>query len=156
MATATARQATARKQARRAAKTARGTKIVETEYGCEVGPAGRMTRAISTRYRVGDRVLFTRDADMLDQTDGVAEVGESGVVKAIGICDPNDGDATRLYFDVKVANGPRPGRGGVVTVIEDKLAPYSAVEAWLRRNLAQQIVAPAVQRFIRAGVRAGV
>jgi hypothetical protein len=58
--------------------------------------------------------------------------------------DPNDGDDTMLSFAIKVTDG-------VVTVAEDAIAPFSAVEAWLRRNLANQSVAPTVRRYTRAG-----
>jgi len=58
------------------------------------GPKGRMTKALVTKYDVGDVVKLVRD-----QYDARApRVGEVGTVRRIVISDANDGDETFLMF----------------------------------------------------------
>ena len=118
-------------------------RIVKTEYGSDVGPAGRMTRSIQTRYRVGDRVLMTASDDPASEPSD-RSMGVPGVIRRIGICDPNDGDRTALYFDVKLDDG------GWEDASEDEIAPFAAVEAWLRLKLGAQMVEPAIRNLLRA------
>src|SRR5215813_7661414 len=51
------------------------------------------------RYHIGDKVLVTLDAaDLADLTEMDVSPGETGTIRRIGVNDPNDGDATSLYF----------------------------------------------------------
>jgi len=126
------------------ARAAKKPKIHVNENGLSVvGPFGRMTHPLLTRYQIGDRVLLTHDA--VDLTERGVAPGETGVIRRIGVCDPNDGDETALDFGVAL------DEGGEVDAAEYQLAPFTAVEAWLGRNLAKQVVvAPGVRRFVRA------
>ena len=94
------------------------------------GPRGKMTRALVTRYEVGDRVRLT--ADLETHSEGpLPRVGEVGTIRRIRIADPNDGDVTILMLDVKWVD-----YGRVVRVGEDEITPAADTEAteWLRRQ----------------------
>jgi hypothetical protein len=123
---------------------AKKPKIHVNENGLTVvEPIGRMTHALLTRYQVGDKVLVTQAPEDLAEI-GV-EPGQAGIIRGINVCDPNDGDETALYFDVKLDED-----GCVVSMAEYELAPFSAVEAWLGRRLAAQLVSPTVRQIARA------
>jgi len=120
-------------------------KVSINENGLSVvGPIGRMTRPLLTRYHIDDRVLLTQAFE--DVTSREIALGETGIVRRIGVCDPNDGDETALDFDIALDDGRE------TSAAEYELAPFEAVEAWLGRNLAKQVVTPGIRRFVRAGV----
>jgi hypothetical protein len=135
--------ATGKGQGMARARAPQKPKVRVNENGLSVvGPFGRMTHPLLTRYQIGDRVLLTHNAE--DLADQDAAPGETGVIRRIGVCDPNDGDTTALNFNVALDDG------GEIDAAEYELAPFAAVEAWLGRNLAKQVVAPGIRRFVRA------
>jgi len=75
------------------------------------GPEGRMTRPLITEYNVGDEVRLVSPSPARFCDCGASHigkngqraprVGETGVIRNIGISAPHDGDETFLIFDVK-------------------------------------------------------
>jgi hypothetical protein len=94
-------------------------------------PCGRMTKALTTPYAVGDRVRLI--ADLWKHNEGpVPYVGDVGTIHEISISDPDDGDVTFLMFEVRWESF-----GDDMPVGEEEITPAAdtKADAWLRRQL---------------------
>ena len=101
-------------------------------------PRGAMTVPLSTRYKVGDKVVLTSE-----QQDGPAPcVGDTGTVRRIFVASAEDGDGHAfLLFDIEWKNFRKRLPCG-----SDEIAPIAEAstwrkqqreaERWLRRQLA--------------------
>lgn len=95
------------------------------------GPRGAMTKSLVTPYDVGDSVILMglagRDEDTFPTPP--PPDGAMGIIRRIGISDPDDGDDAFLTFSVKFARC-------TLLLDDNEIAPATEANAWLLKQLS--------------------